>query len=285
MGNKKKRKTMTALIIILALLVYLTLPFLPSLFVGRGYDDSDLKRMQIVGHRGGASLGPENTLNCIERGMKAAADAIEVDIHLTKDGQLLVCHDQTVDRTTNGKGRICDLTLAETRQLRIVDADGQLTDEHLPTLDEVLTLVGGRCQLLVEIKRTGTLYQGIEQKTVDEIRRHDAQAWVVMQSFNDDVLENLHAIDPKLRLEKLLVAKLPGLPVIIDVGLSVFNFDKYRHVASFNVYNRALSQSFINEVHAHGKEVKAWTLEDVASAPAWPVDGIITNRPDNWRRQ
>lgn len=263
---------------------YLLSPFLPSLFVGKGYDEATIKKMHIVGHRGGASLGLENTLSCIERGIEAGADAIEVDIHLTKDGQLLVCHDQTVDRTTNGKGKICDLTLAEIQQLKVVDADGRQTEEHLPTLDEVLTLVDGRCQLLVEIKRTGTLYQGIEQKTIDEIRRHDAEAWTVMQSFNDSVLENLHALDPKVRLEKLIVAKFTGLPVILDVGLTRFSFEKYSYVASFNVFSRALSQSFIDSAHAHGKEVKAWTLEDVASAPSWPVDGIITNRPDDWKK-
>ena len=270
--------------IVILLVVYLACPFLPSLFKSRGYDEVARRQLHVTAHRGGASLGLENTLSCIERGIAAGADAVEVDIHMTKDGQLIVCHDQTVDRTTNGHGAICDMTLAEIQRLKVVDADGTPTDEHLPTLAEVLELIAGRCQLLLEIKRTGTLYQGIEQKAVDEIRRHDAEAWTVMQSFNDSVLENLHVLDPKLRLEKLFVAKLAGLPVIIDVGLSTFSFDKYSYVASFNVFVKALSQSFIDEAHAHGKEVKAWTLEDAASAPAWPVDGIITNRPDDWKK-
>lgn len=281
---KMKKKKMLLILIFVLSVVYLISPFLPSLFVSKGYNKATIKKMQIVAHRGGASLGLENTLSCIKRGIEAGADAIEVDIHLTKDGQLLICHDQTVDRTTNGKGKICDLTLDEIQQLKVVDSNGQLTDEYLPTLDEVLTLVDGRCQLLVEIKRTGTIYQGIEQKTIDEIRRHDAKAWTVLQSFNDNVLENLHVLDPNARLEKLIVAKFTGLPVIFDLGLTRFSFKKYSYVTSFNVFSWALNQSFINEAHAHGKEVKAWTLEEVSSAPSWPVDGIITNRPDDWKK-
>ena len=271
------------LALVIVVLVYLVSPFLPSMFKARGYNSAAVGAMQIVGHRGGAALGPENTLTCIERGIAAGADAIEVDIHLTKDGQLLVCHDQTVDRTTNGNGKICNMTMDDISRIKVVDAQGRLTDEHLPTLDEVLSLVDGRCLLLIEIKRTGNLYQGIEQKTIDEIRRHDAEAWTVVQSFNDSVLDNLHAIDPKVRLEKLFIAKLPGLPVIIDVGLTRFSFKKYSHVASFNIFAGALNQSLIDDIHRHGKEVKAWTLEEVASAPAWNIDGIITNRPDDWK--
>lgn len=277
-----KKKMIFAIIILLVF--YLVSPFIPSLFKSRGYDEDARRRMHVTAHRGGASLGPENTLSCIEQGIEAGADAIEVDIHMTKDGQLIVCHDQTVDRTTNGHGSICDMTLAEIQRLKVVDANGDLTDEHLPTLAEVLELIDGRCQLLLEIKRTGSLYQGIEQKAIDEICRHDAEAWTVWQSFNDSVLENLHAIDPKLRLEKLIVVKFVGLPVIFDVGLNTFNFEKYSYVASFNICDKALTQSFIDEVHAHGKEVKVWTLEDVASAISWPVDGVITNRPDDWKR-
>ena len=264
--------------------VYLILAIMPNMFVSKGLDPQKAKGMYIVAHRGGAGIGPENTLSCIEKGIACGADMIEIDIHLTKDGHLLVCHDETVDRTTNGKGKIREMTLDETRKLRIVDANGNITDEHLPVLSEVLDLINGRVKLLVEIKCTGNIYQGVEQKLMDEIESRDALQWVVVQSFNDNVLENIYAINPQLRLEKLIICKLPGIPLIFDGKLTRFNFEKYAYIASFNILYQSASRSFVKKIHAEGKEVKLWTLNEPQKAPNIYVDGIITDRPDLWKQ-
>ncbi|MCR5820966.1 MAG: hypothetical protein K6F94_08505 [Bacteroidaceae bacterium] len=270
------------LIIVMVPLLYVASVFVPSFIAERGYLRKELGDFTVVGHRGGASIGPENTLLCIERGIEAGAEMIEIDIHLTKDGQLLVCHDQTVNRTTNGKGRIRDLTLAEIKRLNVV-YKGKVTDEKLPTLDEVLDLVHGRCDLLIEIKRTGNIYQGIEEKMLQTVDAHHARGWVVVQSFNDSVLENTHRLDPSVRLEKLVVFKFPGLPYIFDLSFSRFSYEKYSYIESFNFFYGAVNRSLINDIHAHNREVKLWTLEERMKAPHWPVDGIITNRPDDWQ--
>ena len=279
-----KKVKMIALIMLCASLAYVVSMFLPAFFVKAGLHNAQREGKIIVGHRGAAGLAPENTLAAIERGIEAGADMVEIDIHLTSDGYLIVCHDQTVDRTTDGEGRICDMTLAQIKRLHVLNAWGQAIDVSLPTLDEVLTLVSGRCRVLIEIKRTGSLYQGIEQKLVNVIAAHNAQDWVVVQSFNDSVLFNLHHIAPELLLEKLVVGKLPGLPLIID-GISIvkFDYDKYDFVQSFNFYNHALNAALIDEIHAHGKQVKTWTHEGPEDQPCWQqVDGYITNRPDLW---
>ena len=105
---------------------------------------------------------------------------------------------------------------------------------------------------------------------------------MTVQSFNDFALEKIHLLDPGIRLEKLLFAKLPGLPLIIDgYQLTFFSYDKYSYIKSFNFYYRSIWKSLLDDLHAHGKEVKLWTLEDL-NAPALNVDGIITNRPDLW---
>ena len=276
------KKMIWILIILLVPILYVATAFVPSFLAERGYLREELRDFTVVGHRGGASLGPENTLTCIERGIEAGAEMIEIDIHLTKDGQLIVCHDQTVDRTTDGHGRIRDLTLAEIKRLHVV-YQGKTTDETLPTLDEVLDLVDGRCDLLIEIKRTGNIYQGIEQKMLETVRAHNAKSWVVVQSFNDSVLENTHRLDPSVRLEKLIVMKFPGLPFIFDTSFSRFSFEKYSYIESFNFFYGAVNRSLIDDIHAHKREVKLWTLEERSKAPHWPIDGIITNRPDDWQ--
>lgn len=231
----------------------------------------------IIAHRGGAQLGTENSLSCIERGIQTA-QMVEVDLHLTADGHIVVCHDQKVNRTTNGRGRIEDMTLSQIQALRLVRPDGSLSDETIPTLEQVLELSKDRCRLLLEIKKwRSDQYLGIEQKADSIVRAHGMEEQVVFQSFNDEVLFSLHAINPSLRLEKLLICRIGSK--IIDGSLTDFNYDKYAFIASFNIHRFFATQAFIDDVHQHGKEVKVWTVDDPAKAPA-NVDGIITDRPD-----
>ena len=117
----------------------------------------------ITGHRGGANLGLENSLECMAAGMAAGASSIEIDVHITSDGEIVVCHDPKVDRTTDGKGAINDMTLSEIRALRLIDKDGNPTEQTIPTLDEVLDLVDGKVELLLEIKRKRGNNKGIDR--------------------------------------------------------------------------------------------------------------------------
>ena len=180
------------------------------------------------------------------------------------------------------------MTLDEIRQYRAKDADGNLTEEKIPTLDEVFDLFletragGNPCKLLIEIKRTNDIYQGIEELLLQKINSCNAKEWVVVQSFNDFALEKIHQLDPAIRLEKLFFFKLPGLPIIMDwFHFTRFNYEKYNYISSFNMNYLWLTKSFLNDIHRHGKEVKVWTLEGT-DVPHMDVDGIITNRPDLW---
>ena len=254
----------------------------PTLLSSRAFACGLKSRPVIVAHRGGAAIGNENTLSCIEKGIQEGADMIEIDIHLTKDGQLVVCHDETIDRTTNGKGAIRDMTLDEIRQYRIKNSDGSLSDETLPTVEEVLRLVNGRAKMLIEIKRTNDIYVGIEEKLIKEIDRLGAREWSVVQSFNDSVLENMHKLDPSIRLEKLIVFKMKGFPIIFDIGFNSFSYDKYDYVSSFNFFYKSVDSRLVNDIHSHGKEIKVWTLGEPESTPEIEADGIITNNPGDW---
>lgn len=232
----------------------------------------------IIAHRGGALLGTENSLSCIEKGIQTGADMVEVDLHLTADKRIVVCHDQSVNRTTNGQGKIEEMTLEEIQRLRILNHDGSVSNETIPTLEQVLDLCKGRCPLLLEIKKKrDDQYLGIEALADSIVKSYQMEKEVVFQSFNDDVLFKLHAIDPSLRLEKLLIVRMGN--VLIDNSFSKFSWEKYDFVASFNIFHGFATDRFINDMHAHGKEVKVWTVDDPAKAPT-KADGIISDRPD-----
>ena len=244
------------------------------------YQLSMIMATLIIAHRGGALLGTENSLSCIERGIQTGAQMVEVDLHLTADKHIVVCHDQSVDRTTDGKGRIEEMTLEQIQKLHLLTNDGIVSNETIPTLEQVLDICQDRCRLLLEIKKKrADQYEGIEQLADSIVKAHHMQDQVIFQSFNDDVLFKLHALDPSLRLEKLLVFRMGN--ILFDNGFTRFNYDKYDFVASFNIFRWFASKCFIRDVHAHGKEVKVWTVNKPAdNALQRTVDGIITDRPD-----
>ena len=241
--------------------------FCPGPFCHAAGDEGNAGELIVVAHRGGARLGPENSLGCIELGMEAGADWIEIDVHLSADREIVVCHDPTVDRTTDGKGEISAMKYSELRKLRLLDRDGKPTDEHLPTLEEVLRLIDGRASLLLEIKYSESSLPGIEQACIDCIRRLGAEDRVIIQSFDDEVVIRTHELAPDIRVEKLLSSAKD------------FDFGKYSFAASFNINYKAATREFVDMVHSLGKEVKVWTLNEYDAELVKMVDGVITDDP------
>ena len=238
------------------------------------------KQLTITGHRGGAKLGEENTLECIARGIAAGASSIEIDVHITADNHIVVCHDPTVDRTTNGSGAINDMTLEQIKALRITNAAGETTEQQIPTLEQVLEVINGQVELLLEIKRKGGNNEGIEAAVLEILKQHDALRYTTIQSFDDSVLECLHSLDSSPHLEKLLFGKLIGLPIIFDGTLTTFSAEKYSYIRSFNFFHYALSGSLSQYMHKLGYRTRIWTLDDPKAIPDIELDGVITDRPD-----
>lgn len=234
--------------------------------------------MKVIAHRGGASLGAENTLGCIRKGILSGANAIEVDVHLSADGELVVCHDETLNRTTSGRGRIEELTLDQIRSVSIKKGE---PGEKVPTLEEVVREVKDHCILLLEVKKSREgQYPGIEDKIVDLLVREGMMGQVVLQSFNDGVLERFYALAPELPLEKLLICRLP-FGLAFDIKLHRFSFADYPHVRSFNSYYGLTSRRFVHDVHAQGKTVRVWTVNKPSQVPQG-VDAVITNYPQRF---
>lgn len=240
----------------------------------------------VIAHRGASSVAPENTLAAAEQGITYGADMIELDIHLTKDGKIVVIHDHTVDRTTNGTGTIADMTLEEVQKL---DAgswkDPKYADQRVPTLDEFLKLVNGRATVLIEIKSNDKkLYEGIEQKTWDIVEANNAHNWVAYQSFHPKVIDNFLAIDPKCPIYLLIVGRMPLFPLYYDDAVRWGSpFKRWKgKVLGINPNTKFASKSFINKAHKNGFKVFSWTAnegKDIEKLKNNGADGVITNYP------
>ena len=231
----------------------------------------------LVAHRGGAGWGVENTLSCIERSIQLGIRALEIDVRMTDDGHLVVFHDSSVTGRTNGRGKVGHLTLAQIKSLEIVDDRGRATGERIPTLGEVLRLVNGRCHLLIDVKCGGWEALMVASRLYVDILENGAEGWVSVQSFNDKVLRCLHSLKVSCPLEKLVLFKVPLLPVIFDGSFRWFSAGKYSHVSSFNFYKRCLPRSFAAKLSAAGKGVKVRTLSAPSDLPAVAVDGVISD--------
>lgn len=223
--------------------------------------------MLKIGHRGAAGYAPENTLKSFAKGLELKVDMVELDVQLCKTGELIVLHDETVDRTTNGKGRIAGLTFDEARHLDAGEG------EKLPTLEEVFDLVNRRAKINVELKVPGTA------RPVHElIERYVAErGWEYtdfeVSSFDHYELLKFHNLTPQVPTGALIA----GIPI----GLAEFAVKAQASCAS--MCNEFISAEFIADAHARGLKVYVWTVnepDEIAKLTDMGVDGLFSNYPD-----
>ncbi|RMG19208.1 MAG: glycerophosphodiester phosphodiesterase [Bacteroidetes bacterium] len=243
------------------------------------------RNFNVIAHRGASGYAPENTLAAVQKALDMGADMVEIDVHLSRDGEVVVIHDPTLERTTSGKGEVSNKTLTELRQLDAGLWFGEaFRGEKIPTLAEVLQLIDGKATLLIEIKKGTTgLYSGIEQKVIDQINAHQARSWSIIQSFEPEVVQNIHRLDTALELHKLITANLPVLPIHHDGRLHWTSAFSYDYVDAINPHFQPLTRRFVNMAHKRGLKVFTYTVNepsDMRAVRALGVDGIITNYPD-----
>jgi glycerophosphoryl diester phosphodiesterase len=158
------------------------------------------ERTLVFAHRGFGDHGPDNSLYAVERAMAAGMDGVDVDGQFTRDGELVIYHDLSVDRLTSGTGKVRDKTAAEMLGLDLgPNYDSAITGAYVRTFEDFVREVKGRGILMVELKVPGAGATGIEERAVEIIRRHDAYADVVLSSFNPLVLRRLKRLDPRIR--------------------------------------------------------------------------------------
>lgn len=167
-------------------------------------NNESIKKPVIIGHRGAAALAPENTLSSFKAAFEVGAEVVEMDVQRTKDGHLVIMHDDTVDRTTNGHGSIKDLTLEEIKKL---DAGAWFSDkfkgEKVPTFEEVVSWAKGKVKLDIEIKKS-LQYPGIEKEIIEILKKNDFEKNVLITSFDRTCIQNVNNLSPSIETGVLL---------------------------------------------------------------------------------
>jgi glycerophosphoryl diester phosphodiesterase len=241
----------------------------------------------LVAHRGGAGLAPENTLAAFESGIAQKADAVELDVHLSKDGQVVVMHDPNLSRTTDGSGDIADKTLAELKKLNAAaNYPGSYASQQIPTLEDAVNLVNGRVGMQVEIKTKtdGSRYPGIEQKVVDILRKGNMIDKATIISFDWPTLQDIKKIEPKLKTGALANAayfRQVTSPATAAQQVKAIGADYFGPEKSY------LTADLLAELHKQGIGGGAWTVDDqgdMRKLAALKPDFLTTNRPDLLRQ-
>lgn len=230
----------------------------------------------LLGHRGAKKYAPENTLAAFNLALQQGADGVELDAKLSADGVVVVHHDTTVDRTTNGTGRLAQLSFAALREL---DAGSFFSDdfrgEKIPTLEEVFESIGERAMINVELTNYSTPRDSLVEKVCELVRRHALQKNIIFSSFFPGNLKKAARFLPEVPRGLLTQISLLGL-----WGRSFgFNFGDY---AALHPFISDVTAQTVQRVHRLNRKINVWTAnteEEVRRLISWGVDGIITDDP------
>ncbi|HBQ76245.1 MULTISPECIES: glycerophosphodiester phosphodiesterase [Exiguobacterium] len=254
----------------------------------------DPNRIINVAHRGASGYAPEHTMPAYEMGHKTfKADYIEIDLQMTKDGQLIAMHDETVDRTTNGTGAVKDKTLAEIKKL---DAGSWFNEANptlakksyvglkVPTLQEVLSKYGKHANYYIETK-SPEVYPGMEQKLLDVLKQNGLSSnkvksgQVLIQSFSEASLQKVRAIDPNVPLVQLMEAN--EVKAMTDDRLTAIR----QYAVSVGPSFKALTRENVAAIRAHDLLLHPYTVNEKADMVRmldYGVTGVFTNYADRF---
>ncbi|MDH4617514.1 glycerophosphodiester phosphodiesterase family protein [Brevibacillus sp. AY1] len=229
-----------------------------------------------MAHRGWSGKAPENTMAAIRLALaEPAIGGMEIDVQLSRDGVPVLIHDFTLDRTTSGSGLVMDHTLEELRQLDAgIWFDEKFAGEHIPTLEEALQAVKGRCTLNIELKATSDMYPGIAEKVLELLERYEMKDEVYITSFDHDLIRQVRQLDAQV-VTGLIVL---GRPVLMLEQLEA---------AGANILSMGypyLTRELACEALEKGYKVIAWTIDeprDMQIVMSWhPEVQVCTNHPD-----
>ncbi|QYJ68658.1 glycerophosphodiester phosphodiesterase [Flavobacterium litorale] len=223
--------------------------------------------MLKIGHRGAKGHVTENTLASFKKALALGANAIELDVHVCATGELVVFHDFTVDRLTNRSGEVHQMTLTELKALTI-------TGGHtIPTLDEVLQLLQGKCFINIEMKGRHTAVPLAKLLAHYITEKKYSYTRFIVSSFQYNELEQLHALNPNVALGILTQASIARA---MDWALEF-------SAKAIHPHYSLLTQTNVKRAHDAGYKIYTWTVnepEDIARVQLYNVDGIISDYPD-----
>jgi glycerophosphoryl diester phosphodiesterase len=223
-----------------------------------------MNKILKIGHRGAKGYEPENTLVSFEKAIEMGADGIELDVHLSLDGHLIVIHDETIDRTTDGMGVVNQLTLQALKSCTINEK------YSIPTLDEVLDLVDHRCFVNIELKNQETA-----EKVVQLIEHYIAHKnWkndhFIVSSFDWNALQQVRFLNENIRI---------GVLTETDLDLAI-SFARFLKAEALHPDFQLLTDEYTAKIQEKGIQVFPWTVNEkdaVESMKSFKVDGIITD--------
>jgi glycerophosphoryl diester phosphodiesterase len=249
---------------------------------GARIGDYPAPAIRNIAHRGAPTYAPENTLPAVEKAIAIGVDLIEIDLHQTKDGRIVVIHDEKVRKTTDGRGYVRDMTLEE---IKLLDAGSWFSDSFagtpVPTLEEVFSVMDDTTKLLLEIKKGSPYYPGIEQRVIDLVCAYGFQGRVEVKSFEDGVVEYFRNHAPEIRVGKSFAYRIPFLRLIVERGIntgSIFEYD----VDFLHAHRFAATRGFVRKAQERGFDVYVWdvhTPKRMQKFIGMGVDAIETDYP------
>ena len=232
-----------------------------------------ITRTQVTAHRGCSKEAPENTLYAFEKALESNTDYIELDVQLTKDEQLVVFHDEKLERATGAKGKLSDYTYDELQSLTVKSkyvSEEDFPDARIPLLTDVFELVGEEKLYNIEIKDHGNTNLTVE-KTVEAIKEHDLESSCYVTSFSYSALKKVKQLDPNIKT---------GL--IANVATTTA-FMQMKNIDALSMNHLLVNATVVNNAHQNGKRIFVWTVDnkgEMEKMMALGVDNIITNCPD-----
>jgi glycerophosphoryl diester phosphodiesterase len=222
---------------------------------------SDAYNMLRIGHRGARAYAPENTLTSFKKAIEIGVDAIELDVRKTKDNQLVVIHDADIKRTTNGKGLVGELTLA---QIKGYSAE---KGEKVPTLQEALDFLDKKVKVLVELKETG-----IEEQVLSTVQSMGLEKKVVIISFLEEALTKVRELNKDIETGLIYAKHSNPIKAALELKANYL-------VALY----RFIHTATVEKAHENGLKIVVWTVNTLDEAKEYAkkgVDGIASDKPD-----
>ncbi len=231
--------------------------------------------MLIYAHRGNSSVYPENTMPAFKSAILLGVHGIETDVHMTKDGELVITHDEEISRVSNGKGMIKDLTYKELLAYDFGSWKGEeFKGEKIVTLTELLHLLEDTEIILnIEIKMGFLLYPGIEEKLLEVLGKKHFLHRVIFSSFNHYSLAKLKSLETDAKVAPLYQSGL----------YKPYNYAETFGASYIHPYYLAMDKSIVEESHKKNIKINLWTVNDVDSVSYYKdlgIDGLITDYPE-----
>ena len=233
--------------------------------------------VKVWAHRGAGGwdkqYAPENTMPAFEKAVEMGADGIELDVQFSKDGEIVICHDETIDRTSNGSGAVRAYTLKELKQFNFCSVHPEFGFVEIPTLREVLDFMKDKdFQLNIELKTSNYDYPGLEEATAQMVREYGLGDRVIYSSFSMASLRKLRQVDKKANIA-ILCSKDFVLPEDIEAINAV----------AIHPWEQMITAEKVKKWHKWGVKVNTWAVnrpERIKELIAMRIDAFITDCPD-----